>query len=64
MREIAIHAEEPQKRLHYFSQARQIARHLKESSLQNMREAVDFIYLFNSKLPIPSEIKNNKINHG
>lgn len=60
MREIAISPETiPEKRIHYFVQARQIARHLREVSLQNFRESVDFIYLFNSNLPIPGEIEHN-----
>lgn len=64
MREIAINSEDLNKRYHYFSQARQISKHLKESSLQNMKEAVDYIYLFNSKLPLPSELKHNNNNGG
>lgn len=60
MREIAISSDTDEKKLHYFDQARNIAKHLRAVSLQNAREAIDFIYLFNSQLPIPSEIKNNK----
>ena len=59
MREIAIRSETEEKKIHYFEQARQIARHLREVSLQNARESVDFIYLFNSHLPIPEEKKHN-----
>lgn len=55
MREIAINSDSQEKKEHYFAQSRQIARHLREVSLQNQREAIDFIYLFNSKLPMPSE---------
>lgn len=55
MREIAISSNSQEKQKHYFTQARQIAKYLKEVSLQNSREAIDFIYLFNSKLPIPNE---------
>lgn len=59
MREIALSSETQEKKNHYFAQARQIARHLKEASLQNQREAVDFIYLFNSQLPIPEKVSQN-----
>ena len=59
MREIALRSETKEKKAHYFGQARQISRHLKEVSLQNARESVDFIYLFNSHLPIPEEKKHN-----
>ena len=59
MREISNHSDSEEKKRHYFEQARQISRHLKEVSLQNTRESVDFIYLFNSQLPIPGEIDHN-----
>lgn len=59
MREIAIHSDTEEKKIHYFNQARQISRYLKDVSLQHTKEAIDLIYLFDSKIPIPSEIKQN-----
>lgn len=59
MREIAISSDTDTKKAHYFAQARQIARHFREVSLQNQNQAIDFIYLFNSQLPMPSEIEQN-----
>lgn len=58
MREISNRSED-NKKLHYINQARQIARYLKDVSLQNTKEAIDLIYLFESNIPIPSEIKQN-----
>lgn len=55
MREIALSSEAEEKKLHYFNEARKIAEHLGKVSIQHARESIDYIYLFNSQLPIPSE---------
>lgn len=55
MREMALRASAPQEKLHYFVQAREVARHLRAVSTQHFREATDLIFFFNSKIPFPGE---------
>lgn len=55
MRELAIREKTIQGKLHYFDQARQVAKHLRATSSQHFREATDLIYFFNSKLPFKGE---------
>jgi len=55
MREIAIKAQDMNEKLHYFFQAREIARHLRHTSTQHFKEATDMIYFFNSKIPFKGE---------
>lgn len=58
MREMAMRAKDNKTKAHYFAQAREVAVHLRNVSTQHFKEATDLIYLFNSKFPCPSEIKN------
>ncbi|MBY0413706.1 MAG: class I SAM-dependent methyltransferase [Bdellovibrionales bacterium] len=60
MREIALHSDTDKKKQHYFEQARQISRYLREVSLESTPQATNNIYIFNSQLPIPSEIMHDK----
>ncbi len=55
MREIAMRASDKKEKIHYFVQAREIARHLRNVSTQHFKEATDMIYLFNSKIPFEGE---------
>lgn len=55
MRELALRAKTPHEKLHYFHQAREVARHWRHTSTQHFREATDLIYFFNSKLPFEGE---------
>ncbi len=50
MREMALRSPDAKTKTHYFKQARNIARHLKEVSAQHFREAVDMIYTFDAQL--------------
>lgn len=59
MREIAIKDKTSAGKLHYFNQAREVARHLRNVSSQHYREATDMIYLFSSKLPFKGESPAN-----
>lgn len=52
MREMALRSGDEKTKIHYFKQARDIARHLKEVSSQHFREAVDMIYTFDAQLPL------------
>jgi hypothetical protein len=56
MREIALSASSEKEKIHYFEQARNIARHGRLVSTQHFKEFVDHTYLFNSQLPTPSEL--------
>jgi SAM-dependent methyltransferase len=60
MREIAIRAKTAKERNHYFLQAREVAKHLRHVSTQHFREATDLIYFYNSKLPFPGEVEQEK----
>lgn len=55
LREVAIKSKDANERLHYFLQAREVCRHLRNVSAQHMKEATDLIYLFNSKIPFKGE---------
>jgi SAM-dependent methyltransferase len=55
MREIAIRGKGTKEKLHYFLQAREVARHLRNVSTQHFREATDLVLFFNSKLPFKGE---------
>lgn len=55
MREMAIRAGDDRERTHYFVQAREVARHLRNVSTQHFKEATDLIFLFNSKLAFNPE---------
>lgn len=55
MRELALRAKEEREKLHYFEQAREVARHLRKVSSQHFREATDLVFLFNSKIPYREE---------
>lgn len=55
MREMALRAKDERERLHYFDQARQIARHWRNVSTQHFKEATDLILFLNSKLPFKGE---------
>jgi len=55
MRELALKSGSSHEQIHYFTQARNIARHGKNVSAQHLKEFVDHDYLFNSQLPIPGE---------
>lgn len=50
MRELAIRSDDKNQKIYYFTQARDIARHLNRTSLQNLKESTDLIYLFNSQI--------------
>jgi len=50
MREMALNAKDEKERSHYFRQARDVARTLNGTSLQNQKESLDLIYLFNSRI--------------
>lgn len=50
MREIALRAKDDKAKIHYFKQARDIARHLKAVSAQHFREATDMIYTFDAQI--------------
>lgn len=56
MREMALHAKSEKERLHYFNQAREVAAHLKFTSLEHYRDAENLILLYNSHLPTPHEV--------
>jgi SAM-dependent methyltransferase len=56
MREIALSASSEKEKIHYFEQARNIARHGRLVSTQHFKEFIDHTYLFNSQLPTPSEL--------
>lgn len=55
MREMALRGKDIKEQLHYFAQAREVAVHLRNISTQHFKEATDFIYFFNSKLPFKGE---------
>jgi hypothetical protein len=55
MREMALRAGDERERVHYFLQAREVARHLRNVSTQHFKEATDLIFLFNSKLAFKGE---------
>lgn len=56
MREMALHAESIDERYHFFNEARKISAHLRNVSIQHLRESHEFIYNFNSQLPAPEEL--------
>lgn len=64
MREMAIRGKTKQEKEHYFTQAREVAKHLRNVSSQHFREATDLIYLFSSHLPIPDELNNLDYSNG
>lgn len=51
MREMGLRATDDQTRVHYFTQARNIAQHIKAISAQHFRESLDMIYTFNALIP-------------
>ncbi len=56
MREYAIRAKDnPKEQVHYYVQAREVARHIRNVSSQHFKEATDMIYLFNSFIPFKGE---------
>lgn len=56
MREMGLKAKTEKERLHYYAQAREVARHLRNVSHQHFREATDMIYIFNSLIPYKGEV--------
>ena len=56
MREMALRADAPEAKRHYFKQAREISRHLRQVSQQHYKEAMDYIMLFNAHLPMEGEV--------
>lgn len=56
MRELALKAKTEKEKQHYFIQARECSRHLRNVSQQHFREAIDLMYLFNAQIPMPGEI--------
>jgi tetratricopeptide (TPR) repeat protein len=58
MRELALRSDSKGK-VHYFTQARNIARHLRDVSAQHQREAIDMIYSFDAQLPCAGEKNEN-----
>lgn len=52
MREMALRAPDDKTRVHYYTQGRNIAKHLRDVSTQHFREAMDMIYLFNAQLDV------------
>jgi hypothetical protein len=52
MREIALRASSDGEKVHYFKQARDIARHGRTVSAEHLKEFIDFQYKFNSELPV------------
>lgn len=57
MRELGLRASKNEEKIHYFTQARNIARHLREVSHQHFREALDLVYFYNAHLPTPAQIQ-------
>lgn len=64
MREMAIRGKTRQEKIHYFTQAREVAKHLRNVSSQHFREATDLIYLFSAHLPLPNDLDNIDLNNG
>lgn len=55
MREIAIESKDIETKTHYFLQAREVAKHLRKTSLQYFKEATDLIMLYNAQLKFKDE---------
>lgn len=55
MRELAIRSKNPKEQVHYFVQAREVARHLRNVSTQHFKEATDLAFLFNAHLGFEKE---------
>ncbi len=50
MREMALRSPDDKTKAHFFSEARNIARHMRDVSTQHFKEATDMIYMFNAQL--------------
>jgi len=55
MREMALKAKDTKERVHYFTQARDVAIHLRKVSSQHFKEATDLIFLFHAHLTFEGE---------
>lgn len=52
MREMALAAKDSKERVHYFKQAREVARHLKTVSSQHFEESTNLIYKYSEDIPV------------
>lgn len=55
MRELALRGKNMKEKIHYFVQAREVCRHLRQVSTQHFKEATDMIFFFNSRIPFKGE---------
>lgn len=55
MREMAIESKDIEAKTHYFLQAREVAKHLRKTSMQHFKEATDLIMLYNAQLKFKDE---------
>jgi tetratricopeptide (TPR) repeat protein len=52
MRELALSSGDPKEKIHFFNQARNVAKHLRAVSAQHFNEASDLIFAFAAELPL------------